>query len=259
MILWRAVIFEDQSDHDLRCEWGLAGVSVLAPLSDVLIIVDVLSFSTAVDIAVSNGACVLPYRWQDNSAAAFAASHGALLASPRAPAGGYSLSPASLQSIPAGASLVLPSPNGSSLLMSAAAPAIFTARLRNCGAVAARARECGSRISVIPAGERWPDGLLRPALEDLVGAGAVLANLPGHLSPEAEMAVAVFERSRHNLQDALFHLQFRQGTGGTRIRTRRGIGRRACRKQCGPHPATRLPNERRAYDAPIAACSMARA
>jgi len=45
-----------QTEYELRCEWGWHGVAQLAPASDVVIVVDVLSFSTAVDIAVSNGA-----------------------------------------------------------------------------------------------------------------------------------------------------------------------------------------------------------
>jgi 2-phosphosulfolactate phosphatase len=37
----------------------------------------------------------------------------------------------------------------------------------------------------------------------VIGAGAVLASLPGRPSPEAETAIAAFERFRHNLHDAL--------------------------------------------------------
>jgi 2-phosphosulfolactate phosphatase len=58
------VIF-DQAEYALRCEWGASGVRQLAAISDVLIVVDVLSFSTAVDIAVSNGAIVFPYGSRD--------------------------------------------------------------------------------------------------------------------------------------------------------------------------------------------------
>lgn len=192
-----------QTDYELRCEWGLHGVTILAPVSDALIIVDILSFSTAVDIAVARGASVLPYRWRDNSAEAFAASKGALLAAPRSAHGEYSLSPASLQSIPAQTALVLPSPNGSTLCLDTSGSMILTTCLRNSTAVAARARAFGPRIAVIPAGEQWSDGSLRPAIEDLIGAGAVLAELPGRLSPEAELAVAAFERFRHNLHDVL--------------------------------------------------------
>ena len=192
----------EQAEYDLRCEWGLAGVQTLAQISDVLIVVDVLIFSTTVDIAVARGASVLPYGWRDSSAEAFAKAKGALLAASRT-AGGYSLSPASLQSIPAGTALALPSPNGSTLCLSAGDATTFTACLRNCRAVAAAARARGSRIAVIPAGEQWGDGALRPAVEDLIGAGAVLASLPGRPSPEAETAIAAFERFQHNLHDAL--------------------------------------------------------
>lgn len=56
---------------------------------------------------------------------------------------------------------------------------------------------------MIAAGEQWSDGSLRPAIEDLIGAGAVLANLPGRPSPEAETAIAVFERFQHRLCETL--------------------------------------------------------
>ena len=61
----------------------------------------------------------------------------------------------------------------------------------------------GSTFNVIAAGERWPDGSLRPALEDWLGAGAILQSLPGNRSPEAESAVALFERYRETLVETL--------------------------------------------------------
>lgn len=51
----------DRAEYELRCEWDAAGVKALAPVSDVVIVVDVLSFSTAVDIADARDAQVLPY------------------------------------------------------------------------------------------------------------------------------------------------------------------------------------------------------
>jgi 2-phosphosulfolactate phosphatase len=196
-------LYFDQSEYDLRCEWGIQGLLALAPASDAVVIVDVLSLSTAVDIAVSNGACVFPYRWKDASAGRFAREKGALLASDRTALGLYSLSPASLRSIPAQTRLVLPSPNGSALALSANGVTVFTACLRNAPVVAKRAAACGSRIAVIPAGELWEDNTLRPCLEDLIGAGAVLAELAGTMSPEAEWAVSSFARFRRTLHDAL--------------------------------------------------------
>ena len=53
----------------------------------------------------------------------------------------------------------------------------------------------------MPAGEQWGDGSLRPAYEDLVGAGAVIDRLAGRdpglpLTPEAEVAALAFRALR---------------------------------------------------------------
>jgi 2-phosphosulfolactate phosphatase len=207
----------DQHQFDVRCEWGMHGVATLAPISDVVIIVDVLSFSTCVDIAVSQGAVVFPYRWKDETAIDFAASVGAELASGRHGASRYSLSPASLQSLPPGTRLVLPSPNGATLSFGTGAIPTLTGCLRNSRAVADAAQPYGSRIAVIPAGERWPDGSLRPAFEDWVGAGAILSHLPGVLSPEARAAVAAYESARADLADVV------KGCGSGRELIERGF------------------------------------
>jgi len=114
----------DQSGFTVRVEWGERGLSALAATTDVLVIVDVLSFSTATEVAVSRGAIVLPFASRDAAAAAtFAEQQDALLAVPRqrvSNAHTYSLSPASLQHLPRDTRLVLPSPNGSTLSRMAA-------------------------------------------------------------------------------------------------------------------------------------------
>lgn len=139
---------------------GQQGVLQLAPISNVIIIVDVLSFSTCIEIASSRGAIVFPYQWKDESAKVFARSVGAELAGRRG-SEGYSLSPASLMSIDRGTRLVLPSPNGSSLSLAIAVTPKLAGCLRNCRAVALAAKSYGRRISVVPAGEKWGDGSLR--------------------------------------------------------------------------------------------------
>lgn len=189
----------DQREFDVRCEWGAQGVARLARDSDAIIIVDVMSFSTCVTVAVNRGATVYPFPSKSRSAAAFAEAIGALLAGPRA-GEGYSLSPASLVSIPPETSLVLPSPNGSTLTLATGRVPTFAGCLRNSLAVAAAAERHGRRVAVIPAGERWKDdGSLRPSFEDLVGAGAIMRHMTGTLSPEAQLAVDAYEGAASQL------------------------------------------------------------
>jgi 2-phosphosulfolactate phosphatase len=191
-------MFHDQSRFDVRMEWGERGLEHVAAGCEAVIIVDVISFSTCVDVAVSRGAAVLPYPYRrDAAATAFAQSHSAVLAVPRKERG-YSLSPASLTGIPAGTRLVLPSPNGSALTVLARAPLVLAGCLRNAAAVA---EFIGGRapVAVLPCGERWPDGSLRPAVEDLVGAGAIIAHLPGRPSPEARAALAAYRAAEADL------------------------------------------------------------
>jgi 2-phosphosulfolactate phosphatase len=183
-----------QTTFRVRFGWGMAAVERLAPISDVVIIVDVLSFTTSVEIATARGAVVFPYRGRGDDAAEFARSVGAKLASINRTGGDFSLSPASLRTIPAGTRLVLPSPNGSTLSLGTGSTPTLAACLRNCRAVAAAAARLGQTITVIAAGERWrEDQTLRPAFEDQFGAGAVISFLPGDRSPEAFAAATVFQ------------------------------------------------------------------
>ena len=95
--------------------------------------------------------------------------------------------------------VVLPSPNGATLSRLTGATPTFAACLRNAAAVAGAVAARGGRIAVIPAGERWPGGTLRPAIEDWLGAGAVIAGLDGPLSAEATMARDAHRAHREEL------------------------------------------------------------
>jgi 2-phosphosulfolactate phosphatase len=180
--------FTSQADFDIRFDWAINGVMALANHAHVAVIVDVLSFSTCVDIACARDAHVLPYRYTDASAKEFASTHNAVLAAKRSETG-FSLSPTSLINIAQGTKLVLPSPNGATLALACTAPVVLAGCLRNASAVSAYAQSRGGSIAVIAAAEQWPDGASRFAFE---GAGSVIHALTGSKSPAARAAEAAF-------------------------------------------------------------------
>ncbi|WP_191245059.1 2-phosphosulfolactate phosphatase [Amycolatopsis deserti] len=170
-----------QDGHDLRVEWGAEGVAGLGRECAVLVVVDVLSFSTTVDLVTGRGGRVRPLRWR----------------------GGRVPRPAAVGPDPG--LLDLPSPNGATLCAAVAetGATVLVGCLRNATAVAAAAdRLAGARpIGIIPAGERWginitttaSAGPLRPCVEDLLGAGAIAAALSGRsASPEALLAATAY-------------------------------------------------------------------
>ena len=219
-----------QEGFRARLAWGPRGARAAAARGDLLVVVDVLSFSTAAAVAVSRGAAVLPCP-PGPAGADLARARGAHLAVKReeVPARGrFSLSPGSLRGLEPGETLVLPSPNGAACaaLAREGAREVLTAGLVNAAAVAAwvqaRLAPAGA-VTVLACGERWPepdpaDGTLRVAVEDLLGAGAVLAGLPAAWrSPEAEAAVGAFLHLRSGLARALL------GAGSGRELVERGF------------------------------------
>lgn len=193
--------WSDQSAYDIRFDWGPSAIEALG--GEIVVIVDVLRFTTAVEAAVGRDVVVHPYRWRDDTSATYATSLGAVLAD--GSEGGPSLSPVSLLQMDRGSRVVLPSPNGATCAAIAgeAGTTVVAACLRNAGAVAARLNLSTASVSVIACGERWPDGSLRPSLEDLLGAGAVIARLTGTRSPEAQMAAAAWLDARDGIAEVL--------------------------------------------------------
>lgn len=189
------------------CEWGLHGIETHRSAAQIFVIVDVLSFSTAVSVALDAGAEVIPFAWGNAEAAhEEAARRGAVAASPKRAAGGqFSLSPASLRTVPDGTRLLLPSPNGSRLSLATGNVATFCASLRNFEAVAdcVRALRPEGLIAVIAAGERWSDGSLRPAIEDWLGAGAVISAIDGDANAEAVVARSAFLATSNDLASTI--------------------------------------------------------
>ena len=197
---------------NVHCEWGEQGLRRFADHSDVVIIVDVLSFSTAVDIATGRGAMIYPIAHGDAGAPELAKELDAELAGPRGKAR-FSLSPECYLDATPGTRVVLPSPNGGRLSCMVGGVPTFAGCLRNASAVAHAAARLGGAVAVIPAGERWEDGSLRFALEDWLGAGAIISTLDDAMSqkhgsnrafsPESEAAAQTFRKMRAQLESVL--------------------------------------------------------
>ncbi len=186
-----------QTRFSVRLEWGLAAIRHLAADADCVIVIDVMSFSTCVSIAVDRGAVVYPYPWRDETAQGYGAERGAAVASSRSRFDdGWSLSPQSMLTATNGLRLVLPSPNGSACSYYAKdlGAAVFAASFRNLRATAYACRNF-DRILVVPCGERWPDDDgLRPSIEDYLAAGGIVSALVrDDAAPEARAAALAYE------------------------------------------------------------------
>ena len=202
-----------QRDYGARFEWGARGAAATTEPSGAMVIVDVLSFSTAVTVAVGRGMAVYPHPWPSAEAEAFAAANKAACAVRRREVDishPWSLSPAHLLAAPFTDRLVLPSLNGSAIAAATVTSTVIAGSLRNAVAVGRWLSSHGfgnpeRPVAVIAAGERWPDGELRPALEDLLGAGAVIAAMsPGTVrSPEASTARAAWLAHSHRILETL--------------------------------------------------------
>lgn len=157
----------DQSTYQVRLEWGVEGLRRLER-ADVVVVVDVLRFSSSVVDAVAAGVSV-----------------------PLAEAVAWSR-------------------NGAAVAAAAEPSVVLLAGLRNASAVARaivavqERRQARTSVSVVAAGELDEAGALRFAVEDHLGAGAVIAALTDlgidHTSPDAAVAAEAFRALRRALR-----------------------------------------------------------
>ncbi|WP_150307826.1 2-phosphosulfolactate phosphatase [Planctomonas psychrotolerans] len=204
-----------QSGYQVRFDWGRDGALLLSDAS-VVVVVDALAFSTTVELAVSDGVEVLPWGVADDDAAAFASARDAVLAGERALPGVVELLPSTVtDALGAIAAerrrVVLASPDGGDIARALAdrGVTVVAGSLRNRTAVAEwvlrEQEKLGGRatVAVIAAGESRDSGALRPAVEDLLAAGAILDALIDvgidHCSPEAAAAAAAFSGLRRGI------------------------------------------------------------
>lgn len=196
-----------QSPFASRLQWGLEGAQTAARAGHILVIVDVLVFSTSATAIVAQGCRLLPVGSLGELKEAAGRWNARELAGRAHPTPeGWSHSPASLTHLIPGTPFVYFSANGSRCCRAAVgAAALLVGGLVNAravaGAAAALQQQTGRPITVVACGERWENDSLRPALEDELGAGAILAHLPGPRSAEAEAAAALFLAVEDRLPD----------------------------------------------------------
>lgn len=169
----------DQSTYQVRLDWGLAGLERLAD-ADVVVIVDVLHFSSRLADAVAEGAEV-------------------------------DLAEAASWSVDAVAPAL-------AVTAAASGASVLVGGIRNASAVARTVqavqeqRQARTSVAVIAAGERDGSNDLRFAVEDHLGAGAVIAALTDlgidHTAPDAAVAAEGFRALRR----ALGHLVSASGS-----------------------------------------------
>ncbi len=200
-----------QNGFRVGFDWAATGAAAVP--GRITAVVDVLSFTTTVTVAADVGIDVYPYRWRDESAVAYAKQYDAVLAVGRSEAGPgqVSLSPATIRQAQGIERLVLPSPNGSTICqqLSETGSTVIAVSLRNRAAAAEwvsqrLAEDPQLTVVAIAAGERWKDGSLRPAVEDLWGAGGFLSALGRDgMSPEARAAAAAYNEVAGELPSVL--------------------------------------------------------
>ncbi|MFH1701659.1 MAG: 2-phosphosulfolactate phosphatase [Candidatus Zixiibacteriota bacterium] len=199
------------SNTKCHFDWFPKGALKAADQGDIVIIVDVLSFSTTVAYAVSNSAIIIPY-YHPNMAEEIAFREKAIISVSRSEVpskGKYSLSPATFLDIKAGEKVVLVSPNGARCcLNSNGAFEIIIGGFINAKAVCVYAMEImkssGKSVTVIACGEREYEsfeGELRKADEDYLGAGAIISQLPCEKTNEAALCENYFIKHKDNLEN----------------------------------------------------------
>jgi len=205
-----------QNPYECKMEWGRRGAREAADRGDIVIIVDVLSFSSTVVSALNKGAIIYPYP-PNLDGKQYAERIGAEFILGRAEAAKLdkpTLSPVSFSQEHNCKKYVLTSQNGSFCTWIASkVPALLVGSLLNARSVADAAnhiqKQTKANITVIPCGEQWEaiklqEDTLRPAMEDYLGAGAILSFLAGKKSPEAELCAAAFIHSKQNIDEFIW-------------------------------------------------------
>lgn len=206
----------DQAPYEVRVEWGRRGAREAAERGDIVIIVDVLSFSSTVISALENKVHIYPYPPHLNGKE-YAEKIGAEYILGRAEAakqGTPTLSPVSFHEEHTNKKYMLSSLNGAFCTWVASkVPALIVGSFINASSVASIAKQLSKKtqanITIVPCGEQWTEvreneDTLRQSVEDYLGAGAIISYLDKKMSPEAAVCRAAFENSRSKLKEIIW-------------------------------------------------------
>ncbi|QDU82164.1 2-phosphosulfolactate phosphatase [Polystyrenella longa] len=216
--------FDPWPDIEVHTEWGETGTALASERGDLVVIVDVLSFSTTLAVACGHGATILVYSTEEleimgGRDQATRDLNAEIISRTRTsdPAF-FSLSPASLSRCPNGTRLIVTSLNGARCVAHAGArlPSVIGS-LRNKTATARyiihllQTNPNIQRVTLVSCGEHWSSILpeqngWRPALEDQIGAGAIVSELGEcglSLSAESQSANAIWQSVKSEISEAL--------------------------------------------------------
>lgn len=203
----------NQDRHRCRLEWGHRGAKAAAERGDILVVVDVLSFSTTVATAAHHGVVIYPSLTKDKFRLAERVGAEVAFRRHEVPQlGRFSLSPRTFVGADRGAKVVLESLNGATCcILGKPCPHVVIGCLNNARAIGENVNglldltERG--VTILACGERWPtrfdDEQLRMAVEDYLGAGAIISQIRVDKSPEAKVAAAAFEAVSGRLEETL--------------------------------------------------------
>lgn len=161
-----------EPEFDIHCCWGFKLADDIVLQYDVCIMVDVLSFSTSLDLLINA---------KENA--------------PNMPATDnfmHHLTPQSLH---------IPSPVGLPLQLNLHPVPVLAGCLRNARAVARAAMQLGNTVLVIPMGDKLAEEEFKTCSEDFIAAGAIISYMKGSRSAESNAALDIYNSSKGNIEE----------------------------------------------------------
>ena len=161
-----------EPEFDIHCCWGFKLADDLVLQYDVCIIVDVLSFSTSLDLLIN-----VKENTQNMPVADDFIHH---------------LTPQKLN---------IPSPVGLPIQLNLHQKPVLVGCLRNARAVAKVARMLGNAVLLIPVGDKLSEEEFKTCSEDFIATGAIISYMKGARSAESEAALDVYNSSKGNIEE----------------------------------------------------------